>query len=84
MGVFVRNIVGRDLSVSGTVDSRSLGSGTNVSYSRNSCSVALSVGETLDADLSMGVESSSKTAHSWVGGHEIFCGWNRGCQFSRR
>ena len=54
MGAVVGNLVGRNLSVSGTVDKDSLVSGTNVSQSRDSCSVTPIVGETVDAYLSVG------------------------------
>ena len=54
VGAVVGNLVGAGLFVSGTVDKDSLGSGTNVSHSRNSCSDAPIVGETVDVDLSVG------------------------------
>ena len=50
----VGNLVGPDLSVSGVVDANSSGSGTSVSHSRNSCSTAPIVGETVDVNLSVG------------------------------
>ena len=46
--------MGVGLFVSVTVDTISSGSGTNVSHSRKSCSVAPLVGETVDVDLSEG------------------------------